>query len=131
MANDSHIGLNTASGIAYDQLAEKKRSFYDGERFDEVLNQVGQALIRLAPVFTIEPDGREPRRLEEAELFEARVIRGASALVLADGRRFNDLSIQRADLAGAITILRSTGVKSFLSRPPGQKNSQGSESGSP
>lgn len=130
MTNDSHIGLTTASGIAYDQLAEKKRSFYDVEHFDEVLNQVGQALIRLAPVFTIEPDGREPRRLEEAELFEARVIRGASALVLADGRRFNDLSIQRADLAGAITILRSTGVKSFLSTPPEQKNSQGSESGS-
>ena len=118
MANDSYIGLTTAAGIAYDQLAEKKRSFYDVEHFNEVLNQVGQALIRLAPVFTIEGSGREPRRLEEAELFEARVIRGASALVLADGRRINDLSIQRADLAGAITILRSTGVKSFFAAPP-------------
>ena len=121
MSRDSHIGLNTASGIAYDQLAEKKRSVYD----------VGQALIRLAPVFTIEGGSREPRRLEEAELFEARVIRGASALVLADGRRYNDLSIQRADLAGAITILRSTGVKSFLSAALEPKNSQGSASGSP
>ena len=131
MSRDSHIGLNTASGIAYDQLAERKRSVYDVEHFDEVLNQVGQALIRLAPVFTIEGGSREPRRLEEAELFGARVIRGASALVLADGRRYNDLSIQRADLAGAITILRSTGVKSFLSAALEPKNSQGSASGSP
>lgn len=130
MANDSHIGLTTASGIAYDQLADKKRSFFDGEHFNEVLNQVGQALIRLAPVFTFDANAREPRQLDEAELFEARVIRGASALELPDGRRLNDLSIQRADLAGAITILRSTGVKSFLSRTLEQKDAQGSESGS-
>ena len=123
MANDSYIGLTTASGIAYDQLAEKKRSVYDLEHFNEVLNQVGQALIRLAPVFTIETDRREPRRLEESELFEARVILGASTLVLADGRSFKDLSIQRSDLAGAITILRSTGVKTFLSMPAELKKS--------
>lgn len=117
MSRDSHIGLATASGIAYDQLAERKRSVYDAEHFNEVLNRVGQALIRLAPVFTIEDSSREPRRLQEAELFEARVILGASALVLPDGRRYSDLSVQRADLAGAITLLRSTGVKGFLSTP--------------
>jgi hypothetical protein len=112
---DQHIGLSTASGIAYDQLAERKRSFYDVEHFNEVLNNAAQALIRITPVYLIDLITGERRRLSDAELLEARVSRGATVLVLADGRKVKDLSLLRSDLAAAIKILKNTGVKAFLS----------------
>ena len=48
---DPHLGLMTAAGIAYDQLAKRTRGFYDTEHFNEVLNKAAQALISAAPVW--------------------------------------------------------------------------------
>ena len=112
---DPHIGLSTASGIAYDQLAERKRSFYDVEHFNEVLNNAAQALISITPIYLIDPATGERRRLSDAELLEARVSRGATVLIMADGRSVKDLSLLRSDLTAALKILRTTGLKAFLS----------------
>ena len=116
-AEQQHIGLTTASGIAYDQLADRKRSVYDDEHFTEVLNYAAQALIRIAPVYIFEIDSGQRRRLTDAELLQAQVTHGATVLVLADGRKVKDLSLRRSDLAAAIMILKGTGVKAFLSTP--------------
>ena len=113
--SDPHIGLATASGIAYDQLAERKRGFYDLEHFNEVLNNAAQALISITPIYLIDPATGERCRLSDAELLEARVTRGATVLVMADGRSVKDLSLLRSDLTAALKILRTTGVKAFLS----------------
>lgn len=112
---EQHIGLSTASGIAYDQLAERKRGFYDVQHFDEVLNHAAQALISLTPIYLIDPATGERRRLSDAELLEARVSRGATVLIMADGRSVKDLSLLRSDLTAALKILRTTGLKAFLS----------------
>jgi hypothetical protein len=112
---EQHIGLSTASGIAYDQLAERKRSFYDVEHFNEVLNHAARALISITPIYLIDPATGERRRLSDAELLEARVSRGATVLVLADGRKVQDLSLLRSDLAAAIKILKDAGLKAFSS----------------
>ena len=113
--DQQHIGLTTASGIAYDQLADRKRGFYEPEHFNEVLNMAALALIRIAPVYLIDSATGERRRLSDAELLDAQVTRGASALVLADGRTVKDLSLLRSDLRTAITILKGTGLKAFSS----------------
>jgi hypothetical protein len=105
----------TAAGIAYDQLAERKRGFYDTEHFNEVLNMAAQALISAAPVWITDPDTGERRRLTEAELIDARVTRGASVLVLADGRRLKNVSVLRRDLGAAIKLLKAAGLKAFSS----------------
>jgi hypothetical protein len=112
---EQHIGLSTASGIAYDQLAERKRGFYDVEHFNEILNRAAEALIRITPVFLIDPASGARRRLSDAELLQAQVTRGATVLVLADGSTVKDLSLLRGDLTAAIKILKSTGLKAFSS----------------
>ena len=112
---EQHIGLSTASGIAYDQLAERNRGFYDVEHFNEVLNRAAEALLKITPVYLIDPASGERRRLTDAELLEAQVTRGATVLVLADGRTVKDLSLLRGDLTAAIKILKSTGLKAFSS----------------
>jgi hypothetical protein len=112
---EQHIGLSTASGIAYDQLAERKRGFYDVEHFKEVLNHAAQALIGITPIYLIDPATGERRRLTDAELLEARVTLGATVLIMADGRSVKDLSLLRGDLAAAIKILKDAGLKAFSS----------------
>jgi hypothetical protein len=113
--DEQHIGLSTASGIAYDQLAERKRGFYDVEHFNEILNRAAEALIRITPIFLIDPASGQRRRLTDAELLAAQVTRGATVLILADGSRVKDLSLLRGDLTAAIKILKSTGLKAFSS----------------
>ena len=112
---EQHIGLSTASGIAYDQLAERKRGFYNVEHFNEMLNNAAQALIGITPIYLIDPATGERRGLSDAELLEARVSRGATVLILADGRSVKDLSLLRSDRTAALKILRTTGLKAFLS----------------
>ena len=118
---DEHIGLTTASGIAYDQLAAKSRGAYDAELFNELLNKAAEALIRIAPVYLFDSGTGARRRLHDAELLNARVTRAASALILADGREVKDLSLLRSDLRAAITILKGTGLTAFS--PERQKTS--------
>jgi hypothetical protein len=105
----------TAAGIAYDQLAERKRGFYDTEHFNEVLNKAAQALISAAPVWVTDPDTGECRCLSDAELMDARVTRGATVLILADGRTFKNPSLRRHDLRAALKILKAAGLKAFSS----------------
>ena len=107
----------TAAGIAYDQLAKRKRGFYDAEHFSEVLNKAAQALISVAPVWITDPDTGECRRLSAAELMDARATRGATVLTLADGRKLKNVSLLRADLRAAIKILQAAGLKAFRSAP--------------
>ena len=113
-----HIGLTTASGIAYDQLADRKRGFYHPQHFNHVLNMAALALIRIAPIYIIDPGTGGRRRLTDAELLEAQVTRGATVLVLADGRSVKDLSMLRGDLTAALAILKGTGLKAFSSTRP-------------
>ena len=105
----------TAAGIAYDQLAERKRGFYDTEHFNEVLNKAAQALISAAPIWVTDFATGDCRRLSDAELIEARVTRGATVLILADGRKMKNLSVRREDLGAAIKILKAAGLKAFSS----------------
>ena len=118
---DEHIGLTTASGIAYDQLAAKSRGAYDAEHFNELLNKAAEALIRIAPVYLFDAGSGARRRLDDAELLNARVTRAASALILADGREVKDLSLRRSDLRAAITILKGAGLTAFSPAAERQK----------
>jgi hypothetical protein len=105
----------TAAGIAYDQLAQRKRGFYDTDHFNEVLNKAAQALISTAPIWVTDFATGECRRLSDAELIDARVTRGATVLILANGRKMKNLSVRREDLGAAIKILKAAGLKAFSS----------------
>jgi len=108
-----HIALSVAAALAHRQLSPERRAFYDVEHYSEVLNRAAQALIRVAQVHVGNGDGSAPRALSPSELDGALVRRGATVLVLADGRLFRRLSVLREDLRGAITILRRAGLRTF------------------
>ena len=108
-----HIALSVAAALAHRQLSPERRAFYDVEHYSEVLNRAAQALIRVAQVHVGNGDGSAPRPLSPSELDGALVRRGATVLVLADGRLFRRLSVLREDLRGAITILRRAGLRTF------------------
>jgi hypothetical protein len=110
---DPHIGLTAAAGIAYDQIAERPRTFYDATHLTDVFNMVAQALSQVAPIYVAEPDTGKRRRLGDADLLGAKFSRGATVLVLADGRAFRGLTMLRSDLPPAISILKATGLKGF------------------
>jgi hypothetical protein len=108
-----HIALSVAAALAHRQLSPGRRAFYDVEHYSEVLNRAAQALIRVAQVHVGDGDGSAPRPLSEPDLEGALVRRGATVLVLADGRLLRHLSVRREDLRSAITILRRAGLRTF------------------
>ena len=108
-----HIALSVAAAFAHRQLSPERRAFYDVEHYGEVLNRAAQALMRVAQIHVGDGEGGAPRALSPSELDGAWVRRGATVLVLADGRLFRRLSVLREELRGAITILGRAGLKTF------------------
>jgi hypothetical protein len=108
-----HMALSVAAALAHRQLSPERRAFYDVEHYGEVLNRIAQALARVAQIHVGDGEGGAPRALSPSELDGALVRRGATVLVLADGRLFRRLSVLREDLRGAITILRRAGLRTF------------------
>jgi hypothetical protein len=111
-----HIALPVAAALAHHQLAAQPNKFYDGEHYSEVMNMVAHALMRVAPLYVADAEGGERRGLSEADLDGASIQRGATLLVLADGRSFRYVSLLRDDLRNAIAILARTGVRAFSSQ---------------
>jgi hypothetical protein len=105
-----HLALAVAAHLARTQLVLHPPSGHDTEHMTEMLDVVGNALARVAPLYVHDPITREPRQLMEGELEGARVKRGATLLVLRDGRSFTAVTIKRADLRQAIGILKAVGI---------------------
>jgi hypothetical protein len=115
LRSNPHIALSVAAGLAQRQLAVTPREFYDVQHYSEVLNLVARALARVAQIYVADDAGGARRGLSGAELESCSVQRGATLLLLADGRAFRHVSILRDDLRSAITILASTGIRAFSS----------------
>jgi hypothetical protein len=105
-----HVGLAAAAAIACHQLLPYQRSYYDIEHFNDLLTLAAYALARLAPIYVTGDDGAR-RALSDSEQNGALIQRGATVVLLADGRAFTQASVQRGDLRDAIAILKSTGWK--------------------
>jgi hypothetical protein len=116
LQSNPHIALSVAAGLAHRQLAVQPREFYDVEHYSEVLNLVAQALTRVAQIYVAEQAGAAREGLSGLDLEGASVRRGATVLVLADGRTFRHIWVRRDDLRNAITILASTGIRGFTSQ---------------
>jgi hypothetical protein len=107
-----HVALSVAAALAYRQLSDH-RQFYDIQHYGDVLNMVARALSRVAPIYVGDETEGAPRALNEIELEGATLQRGATLLLLVDGRVFRNLSVLRVDLRDAIAVLGRTGLKSF------------------
>lgn len=106
-----HLGLSVAAHLARTQLVPDPLAPYDGQHLSEMLDTVANALARVAPLHVQDVKGGAPRLLTEADLEGARIKRGATLIVLKDGRSLSGVSIKRADLRQAIAILKAVGIQ--------------------
>lgn len=112
--DEHHVPLAVAAALFYNQLmAPERPQFYDADHFAEVLTTVAQALLSLTPVHVQREDGAR-RALTRDELEGAQVRRGATLLVLADGRVLNDVTMLRGDYRAALRALKDGGLRSTL-----------------
>jgi hypothetical protein len=105
-----HLALSVAAHLARTQLVPDPLRVYDGQHLTDMLNVVGLALARTAPLHVMDPAAGEPRQLSPGEIDGAVAKRGASTLVLRDGRSLAGVSIKRSDLRQAIAILKAVGL---------------------
>ena len=112
-----HLALSVAAGLARSQLVPEPLKPYDAQHLSDTLNLVAHALARVAPLHVQDPQLGEARELSQQELEGAEVRRGATLLILKDGRKLSGVSMKRADLRQAVAILRAVGLPGIPPRP--------------
>jgi hypothetical protein len=113
-----HVALSVAAHLARTHLLPDPAPPRDAAQLLAILNRVGGALARVAPIYSWNAGDIAPRELTAAELEGARLERGATWLVLGDGQRLPRVTMKRADLRQAIAILKSVGVHSIAAPRP-------------
>lgn len=114
-----HIALSVAAGLARTQLVADPLRPYDAQHLTEMLDIIARALARVAQLYVRDTPDTEPRPLSSAEHEGAAIRRGATIVVLADGRSFSSVTMRRGDLRQAIAILKAVGIPELSpARPP-------------
>ena len=118
-ASGQHVALAAAAQLARTQLIPDSLRNDQGAPPSDLLNSVAQALARTAVLHVIDERSGETRELGAAELEGAVVERGATRLVLKDGRALSGVSVRRAELRQAIARLKTAGLPELaLPQPP-------------
>ena len=112
-----HLSLPVAAHLARTQLVPDPLKAYDGQHVLDMLNHIGLALARTAPLYAIDPVAASLRQLTPGELEGAATKRGAALLTLKDGRTLTGVSIRRTDLRQAIAILKTVGLPEIAPPP--------------
>ena len=113
-----HVSLAVAAHLARSQLVPEPLKAYDGQHLSDMLDVMAQALTRTAALHQIDAQTGLTRELSPAELEGAVAKRGATVLVLKDGRTLSGVSVKRADLRQAIALLHTIGVPELAAAPP-------------
>lgn len=112
-----HLALSVAAHLARTQLVPDPLNTYDGQHLAEMLDVVGNALARVAPLYVQDAKSGSARELTPAELEGASVQHSAIVLVLKDGRTLSSVSMKRADLRQAIAILKALSIPGLRGAP--------------
>jgi hypothetical protein len=112
-----HFALSVAAGLARTQLVPEPLKVYDAQHLGEMLDAVGRALAKVAPLYVQDSQGGAPRELSQEELEGAEVRRSATLLVLKDGRKLSGVTMKRGDLRQAVAILKAVGIPELTARP--------------
>lgn len=113
-----HVSLAVAAHLARTQLVPHPHKVYDAQHVGEVLNVVAQALARTVTLHVTDAKIGETRQLTSLELEGAVAQRGATFLVLKDGRSLTDVSVRRVELRQAITVLKAAGLPGIAPAAP-------------
>ena len=103
-----HIPMSVAAATTFHQVHGNTRAIVSRRDYDDALNIAASALSSLVPVYTADAGHR---RVEVAiNLVRQRFALGATQLRSADGKVVDNLSVQRADLLFALTIVKRAGL---------------------
>jgi len=116
-----HLAISVAAHLARTQLVPDPLAVYDAQHLTDMVDLVGAALAKVAPLYAQDPGGGAPRPLMDGELEGAVVKHAASIVVLRDGRTLSSVSIKRADLRQAIAILKAVGIPELRTAPPARE----------
>lgn len=117
-----HLALSVAAHLARTQLVPDPFASNDARQLARMLDIVAGALARAAPLYVQDPGSGTPRQLTGTELEGAAVTRGATLLILKDGRSLSNVSIKRSDLRQAVALLKAVGVPELHgARPPAEE----------
>jgi hypothetical protein len=105
-----HLALSVAAHLARTQLVPEPLRVYDGQHLSEMLDVVARSIAKVVPLYVQDPQAGSPRELSHDELQGAEVRRGATLLVLKDGRTLSSVTIKRRDLRQAVAILKTVGI---------------------
>lgn len=111
VTSGQHVSLAVAAHLARTQLVHDSAKVYDGQHLSDMLDELGLALARTAPLHVTDAQTGAVRPLGPAELEGAAVQRGATLLALKDGRKLLGVSIRRSDLRQAIAVLKAVGLR--------------------
>src|SRR5215210_7406956 len=112
-----HVSLAVAAHLARTQLVPDPLKPYDGQHLADMLNVIAQALARTASLHVTDAHTGETRELMPSELEGALAKRGATVLVLKDGRSLSGVSVRRADLRQSIAVLKAVGLPEIVTPP--------------
>ena len=126
-----HLALSVAAHLARTQLVPDPLNVYDAQHMSDMVDVVARALAKVAPVYVRDSGAAEPRPLQPAELEGATIRRGATILVLADGRSFSSATIKRLDLRQAIAILKAVGIPELQGKRKPAERPEPKEAGQP
>lgn len=113
-----HLALPVAAHLARTQLVPDPLSVYDARHLADTLDAVAGALARVAPLYVQDEKTGSAREVAPGELDGASARRGATLIVLKDGRTLSSVSMKRADLRQAIAILKAVGIPELRTPPP-------------
>lgn len=105
-----HAPLPVAAAFAFHQIHGNATGKVPLAGYSRDLNIVAAALSRLSPIYTLIDDREGPIPLP-IDLIKQRFANGASQLHCKDdGFFFNRLSIRRADVTPAVSLIKSVGL---------------------
>jgi hypothetical protein len=116
-----HLALSVAAHLARTQLVSDPLAIYDSQHLTDMIDVVGGAIAKVAPLYVQDPGSGTLRQLTESELEGATVKRSATNLVLRDGRILSSVSLKRVDLRQAIAILKAVGIPELRSAQPARE----------
>lgn len=106
-----HLSLPTACAVVYSKIAGVTPDPRDPAKMQAILNDVAQALSNIVPIYAPDPASGKPKALTPLELVEGKFTRGAQAFKTKSGAELRGLTVQRRDLASALTILKSAQIR--------------------
>ena len=103
-----HVPMSVAAATTFHQVHGNTRAIVSRRDYDDALNIAASALSSLVPIYALDA-GR--RRVEiTVNLVQQRFALGATQLRSADGLVVDHLSVERADLLFALTIVKRAGL---------------------